>query len=159
MALNVLYYFVDWTMTPKVSSKSLGFFLRNHIMGSRRPLNEIPEVGCLSSSGVIKSVLQDRLKRVWQHLFRLLLKAMIQGERIKSWLASKDQYSKTFAQCWEVFLDSNLSWSFSSPVAIHSYSKNHIERGLPGYWSHCFFLQFKFFIIQLTIYTPSCHLV
>ena len=34
----------------------------NHFLGSRRPLNETPQVGCLSRSGVNKSVWRDGLK-------------------------------------------------------------------------------------------------
>ncbi len=36
-------------------------FLTNHFLGSRRPLDEIPQVGCLSRSGVNKSVWRDGL--------------------------------------------------------------------------------------------------
>ncbi len=36
-------------------------FVRNHFLGSSRPLNEIPQVGCLSRSRVNKSVSQDGL--------------------------------------------------------------------------------------------------
>ncbi len=41
--------------------RSKPIFVRNHFLGSRRPLNEIPQVGCLSRSGVNKSVLQNGL--------------------------------------------------------------------------------------------------
>ncbi len=42
-------------------------FVRNHFLGSTRPLNEIPQVGRLSRSGVIKSVLRDGLLGKVQH--------------------------------------------------------------------------------------------
>ncbi len=57
-----MHFDIEAIWRSKTNFLQFSGVVRNHFLGSRWPLNEIPQVGCLSRSGVNKSVSRDGLK-------------------------------------------------------------------------------------------------
>ena len=60
------------------------FWCSLHFLGSRRPLNEIPQVGCLSRSGVNKSVWRDGLILILDEIYLKNNTAFVEGGAISA---------------------------------------------------------------------------
>ncbi len=79
-------------------------FVRNHFWGSRRPLNEIPQVHPLSCSGVIKCVLRDRLHLISTKLCCALPKCTL----VQNYMVSLD----LCARCQPQKYYTNIFWTW-----------------------------------------------